>query len=147
MAIAKFKTEEERARLDEIFAEVEAAERGETLPQQAEPAPATTIAEQRLERQDFKQIVGCTRQMLNDHAFKTKWERVLAKTLVKVAEQGTFIEQKELAQLHSELNVLRNLVQSIDKRLENATRTAKEQDNHHYYKTFAEAVRTLLDNL
>lgn len=86
MAIAKFKTEEERARLDEIFAEVEAAERGENLPLQVEPTQATTVAEQRLERQDFKQIVGCARQMLNDHAFKTKWERVMAKTLVKVAD-------------------------------------------------------------
>ena len=143
MPLAKIKTEEERARLDAIFAEIEAAERGELFETEAPEAHApATSAELRLESQDVKQIVGNAKCMLKDDAFKTKWERVLAKTLIKVTETPD-----ELGKLHAELNVLRNFVNAVERRLENAESTAREQDNHHYYKIFAEGVKGLLEKI
>ena len=142
MPLAKIKTEEERARLDAIFAEIEAAERGEFETAAPEAHASATSAEQRLESQDVKQIVGNAKCMLKDDAFKTKWERVLAKTLIKVTETPD-----ELGKLHAELNILRNFVQAVSARLEKAEKSAREQDNHHYYKIFAEGVKKLLDSI
>ena len=47
----------------------------------------------------------------------------------------------------SELNILRNFSQGVSQRLEKAERSAREQDNHHYYKIFADGVKTLLEAL
>ena len=142
MPLAKIKTEEERARLDAIFAEVEAAERGELFEPEPQQDPQKSAKELRLENQDVKQIVGNAKCMLKDDAFKTKWERILAKTLIKVTETPD-----ELGKLHAELNMLRNFVNAIERRLENAESTAREQDNHHYYKIFAEGVKGLLEKI
>lgn len=142
MPLAKIKTEEERARLDAIFAEIEAAERGELFEPEPQQDSQKSAKELRLESQDIKQIVGNAKCMLKDDAFKTKWERVLAKTLIKVTEAPD-----ELGKLHAELNVLRNFVNAVERRLENAESTAMEQDNHHYYKIFAEGVKGLLEKL
>lgn len=142
MPLAKIKTEEERARLDAIFAEIEAAERGELFEPEPQQDPQKSTKELRLESQDIKQIVGNAKCMLKDDAFKTKWERVLAKTLIKVTETPD-----ELGKLHAELNVLRNFVNAVERRLENAESTAREQDNHHYYKIFAEGVKGLLEKI
>ena len=35
----------------------------------------------------------------------------------------------------------------VSQRLEKAERSAREQDNHHYYKIFADGVKTLLEAL
>ena len=142
MPLAKIKTEEERARLDAIFAEIEAAERGELFEPEPQQDPQKSAKELRLESQDVKQIVGNAKCMLKDDAFKTKWERVLAKTLIKVTEMPD-----ELGKLHAELNVLRNFVNAVERRLENAESAAREQDNHHYYKIFAEGVKGLLEKI
>lgn len=142
MPLAKIKTEEERARLDAIFAEIEAAERGELFEPEPQQDPQKSTKELRLESQDVKQIVGNAKCMLKDDAFKTKWERVLAKTLIKVTETPD-----ELGKLHAELNVLRNFVNAVERRLENAESAAREQDNHHYYKIFAEGVKGLLEKI
>lgn len=142
MPLAKIKTEEERARLDAIFAEIEAAERGELFEPEPQQDPQKSAKELRLESQDIKQIVGNAKCMLKDDTFKTKWERVLAKTLIKVTETPD-----ELGKLHAELNVLRNFVNAVERRLENAESTAREQDNHHYYKIFAEGIKGLLEKL
>ena len=144
MALAKIKTEEERARLDAIFAEIEAEERGETV---VAAQPSRTTAEERLMSQSAKQIVANAKGMLKDGSFKTKWEKVLAKTLIQVVEDGSIIEKKQLSLLNTELNTLRNFVTAVDTRLKKAEKAAKEQDNHHYYKIFAEGVKTLLDSI
>jgi hypothetical protein len=67
--------------------------------------------------------------------------------LLKVFEQGCFIPSKELGALNTELNILRNFAQGVSYRLEKAERSAREQDNHHYYKIFADGVKTLLEAL
>lgn len=146
MALAKVKTAEEMARLEAIYAEIEAAGYNTDGSDKIEEKPKLS-PEQRLECQDVRQIVANARGMLRDNAFKTKWEKVLAKTLLNVFEQGSFIPSKELGALNTELNILRNFAQGVSQRLEKAERSAREQDNHHYYKIFADGVKTLLEAL
>lgn len=135
MALAKIKTEEERARLDAIFAEIETAERGEFEPK-PEPAPARPKAEQRLATLDCKEFVGNIRAMAKDGTFKTKWEKAMGKFILDT-----------IAPMHAEINVLRNFATAVDQRLQKAEKSAREQDNHHYYKIFAEGVKTLLNSI
>ena len=135
MALAKIKTEEERARLDVIFAEIEAAERGEFEPK-PEPAPARPKTEERLAALDCKEFVGNIRAMANDGTFKTKEEKAMGKFILDT-----------IAPMHTEINVLRNFATAVDQRLQKAEKSAREQDNHHYYKIFAEGVKTLLEAL
>ena len=142
MALAKVKTAEEIARLDAIFAEVEAAERGETL----EPAETRTQEQidednrrakiDRLSSLERKEFLGNVKSIAGNDGFKTKWERILSQFILN-----------QLAPMNDELNVLRNFANAVDNRLQKAEKAAKEQDNHHYYKIFAEGVKTLLDSI
>ena len=142
MAMAKIKTEEELARLDSIFAEVEAAERGETL----EPAETRTQEQidednrrakiDRLSSLERKEFLGNVKSIAGNDGFKTKWERILSQFILN-----------HLAPMNDELNVLRNFATAVDIRLQKAEKAAREQDNHHYYKIFAEGVKTLLESI
>lgn len=142
MAPAKIKTEEELARLDRIFAEVEAAERGE-IPQKADSRTPAQIAEDnrkakidRLANADIKEFLGNVKSNIGNGSFTTKWEIILSRFIVE-----------RIAPMNDELNVLRNFATAVDIRLQKAEKAAKEQDNHHYYKIFAEGVKTLLDSI
>ena len=73
---------------------------------------------------------------IGNDAFKTKWEKVLSQFIVE-----------RIAPMNTELNVLRNFANAVSMRLEKAERSAREQHNHHYYKIFAEGVKSLLDAL
>lgn len=142
MAMAKIKTEEELARLDRIFAEVEAAERGETL----EPAETRTQQQidegnrrakiDRLSSLERKEFLGNVKSIAGNDGFKTKWERILSQFILN-----------QLAPMNEEINILRNFANAVDNRLQKAEKAAKEQDNHHYYKIFAEGVKTLLESI
>lgn len=139
MALAKIKTEEERARLDVIFAEIEAMERGEQLPKADSRTPAQ-IAEDnrkakidRLVNADIKEFLGNVNANIGNGAFNTKWEQILSKFIVE-----------RMTPMNEELNILRNFANAVDNRLQKAEKSAREQDNHHYYKIFAEGVKTLL---
>lgn len=142
MALAKVKTAEEIARLDAIFAEVEAAERGETL----EPAETRTKEQidednrrakiDRLSSLERKEFLGNVKSIAGNDGFKTKWERILSQFILN-----------QLAPMNEEINILRNFANAVDNRLQKAEKAAKEQDNHHYYKIFAEGVKTLLDSI
>lgn len=142
MAMAKIKTAEEMARLDAIFAEVEAAERGETL----EPAETRTKEQidednrrakiDRLSSLERKEFLGNVKSIAGNDGFKTKWERILSQFILN-----------QLAPMNEEINILRNFANAVDNRLQKAEKAAKEQDNHHYYKIFAEGVKTLLDSI
>ena len=134
-----FKPEEERARLDQIFAEVEAAERGEFDTQETQKQDTCrqrTKAEERLAKLDCKEFIGNIKSLCNQEFFKTKWEKVMAKFIID-----------SIAPMHQEINVLRNFANSLDNHLQKAIKTAKEQDNHHYYKIFAESVKQLLEKI
>lgn len=142
MAMAKIKTEEQLARLDRIFAEVEAAERGETL----EPAETRTQEQidednrrakiDRLSSLERKEFLGNVKSIAGNDGFKTKWERILSQFILN-----------QLAPMNDEINILRNFANAVDNRLQKAEKAAKEQDNHHYYKIFAEGVKTLLESI
>ena len=142
MAMAKIKTVEELARLDRIFAEVEAAERGETL----EPAETRTQEQidednrrakiDRLSSLERKEFLGNVKSIAGNDGFKTKWERILSQFILN-----------QLAPMNEEINILRNFANAVDNRLQKAEKAAKEQDNHHYYKIFAEGVKTLLESI
>ena len=142
MALAKIKTSEERERLDSIFAEVEAAERGETL----EPAETRTQEQidednrrakiDRLANLERKEFIGNVKANIGNGAFTTRWEKILSQFIVN-----------QLAPMNDELNVLRNFAVAVGNSLEKAERSAKEQDNHHYYKIFAEKVKSLIEKL
>lgn len=141
------KTEEERARLDVIFAEIEAEERrtnarttgerpdnGRTQVQIDEANRKSKI--DKLANLERKEFIGNVKSIIGNDGFKTKWEKILAKFILN-----------SIAPMNEELNLLRNFTTSVSQRLENAERSAKEQDNHHYYKIFAEGVKTLLEKL
>jgi hypothetical protein len=142
MALAKIKTSEERERLDRIFAEVEAAERGETM----EPVDMRTQEQidednrkakiDRLANLEIKEFVGNVKANIGNGAFTTRWEKILSQFIMD-----------RLGPMNEELNVLRNFTKSVSTRLEKAERTAREQENHHYYKIFAEQVKALLEKL
>ena len=142
MAPAKIKTSEELARLDRIFAEVEAAERCETL----EPAETRTQEQidednrrakiDRLSSLERKEFLGNVKSIAGNDGFKTKWERILSQFILN-----------QLAPMNEEINILRNFANAVDNRLQKAEKAAKEQDNHHYYKIFAEGVKTLLESI
>ncbi len=142
MALARIKTEEERARLDAIFAEIEAMERGEPLPVDDSRTPAQ-VAENnrrakidRIANADLKEFICNVKANIGNGAFKTKWEQILSQFIMT-----------RMAPLNEELNILRNFANAVDNRLQNAEKSAREQDNHHYYKIFAEGVKQLLEKL
>lgn len=145
MAMAKIKTDEERARLDAIFAEIEAAERGEfdKPTQNAQQDQQKSAKELRLENRPINEIVGDARSMMNCGGLHTRWERIFAKALVALYDD----KPKEQGAINTELNTLRNFVQGVSARLEKAEKSAREQDNHHYYKIFTEGVKKLLDSI
>ena len=136
------KTDEERARLDRIFAEVEAELRGET------PEPVDTRTQEqidadkrqakidRLANLGIKEFVGNVKANIGNNAFTTRWEKIMSQFIVNSIDP-----------MNTEINLLRNFANAVGERLEKAERSAREQDNHHYYKIFAEGVRDLLDKL
>ena len=142
MPLAKIKTEEERARLDAIFAELEAAERGET------PEPVDTRTQEqrdednrrarinRLASLETKEFIGNVKANIGNGAFTTRWEKILSQFIMD-----------RIAPMNEELNTLRNFATAVDIRLQKAEKAAKEQDNHHYYKIFAECAKEMMEKL
>lgn len=136
------KTEEERARLDRIFDEIEAQERGEVL-SKPDTRPQAEIDEdnrkakiRRLSSLERKEFLGNVKSIVGNGGFTTKWEKILSQFILN-----------NIAPMNDEINVLRNFAQGVSQRYEKAERSAREQDNHHYYKIFADGVKTLLEAL
>lgn len=145
MPMAQIKTEEERARLDAIFAEIEAENRAAILKDGADAEARTQeeISEEnrrakidRLASLECKEFLGNVKANIGNGAFTTKWEKILSQFVVNTIQP-----------MNAELNVLRNFAQAVSTRLEKAEKAAREQDNHHYYKIFAEGVKALLQAL
>lgn len=150
---ANINKEEQRARLDEIFAQVEAELNG--IPFVPQPRSRNQheqdelnrqAKEMRLKAQEHNQMISNVSSMLKDGAFRTMWERVLAEKYVDLYNS---IPKKaiNLGNMNTELNLLRNFSNAVALHLERAERSAREQDNHHYYKIFTETVKGLLDKL
>lgn len=142
MALAKVKTAEEMARLDAIWAELE-AHKDELEEPKPEQRPQAEIDEEnrkakirRLSSLERKEFLGNVKNIVGNGGFTTKWERILSQFILN-----------NIAPMNEELNLLRNFAQGVSQRLEKAERSAREQDNHHYYKIFADGVKTLLEAL
>lgn len=73
---------------------------------------------------------------IGNGAFTTRWEKILSQFIMN-----------RIAPMNEELNTLRNFATAVDIRLQKAEKAAKEQDNHHYYKIFAECVKEMLEKL
>ena len=142
MALAKVKTAEEMARLDAIWAELE-AHKDELEEPKPDTRPQSEINEEnrkakirRLSSLERKEFLGNVKNIVGNGGFTTKWERILSQFILN-----------NIAPMNEELNLLRNFAQGVSQRLEKAERSAREQDNHHYYKIFADGVKTLLEAL
>lgn len=142
MALAKVKTAEEMARLDAIWAELE-AHKDELEEPKPDTRPQAEIDEEnrkakikRLSSLERKEFLGNVKSIAGNGGFTTKWEKILSQFILN-----------NIAPMNEEINVLRNFAQGVSQRLEKAERSAREQDNHHYYKIFADGVKTLLEAL
>lgn len=142
MAMAKVKTAEEMARLDAIWAELE-AHKDELEEPKPDTRPQAEIDEEnrkakirRLSSLERKEFLGNVKGIAGNDGFKTKWEKILSQFILN-----------NIAPMNEEINLLRNFAQGVSQRLEKAERSAREQDNHHYYKIFADGVKTLLEAL
>ena len=142
MALAKVNTAEEIARLDIIWAELE-AHKDELEEPKTDTRPQAEIDEEnrkakirRLSSLERKEFIGNVKSIVGNGGFTTKWEKILSQFILN-----------NIAPMNEEINVLRNFAQGVGQRLEKAERSAREQDNHHYYKIFADGVKTLLEAL
>ena len=142
MALAKVKTAEEMARLDAIWAELE-AHKDELEEPKPDTRPQSEIDEEnrkakirRLSSLERKEFLGNVKSIVGNGGFTTKWEKILSQFILN-----------NLAPMNDEIDLLRNFAQGVSQRLEKAERSAREQDNHHYYKIFADGVKKLLEAL
>lgn len=142
MALAKVKTAEEMARLDTIWAELE-AHKDEIEEPKPDTRPQAEIGEEnrkakirRLSSLERKEFLGNVKSIVGNGGFTTKWEKILSQFILN-----------NIAPMNEEINLLRNFAQGVSQRYEKAERSAREQDNHHYYKIFADGVKTLLEAL
>lgn len=142
MALAKVKTAEEMARLDAIWAELE-AHKDELEEPKPDTRPQAEIDEEnrkakinRLSSLERKEFLGNVKNIAGNDGFRTKWEKILSQFILN-----------NIAPMNEEINVLRNFAQGVSQRYEKAERSAREQDNHHYYKIFADGVKILLEAL
>lgn len=142
MALAKVKTAEEMARLDAIWAELE-AHKDELEQQKPDTRPQAEIDEEnrkakirRLSSLERKEFLGNVKSIAGNEGFKTKWEKILSQFILN-----------NITPINEEINILRNFANAVSWRLEKAEKSAREQDNHHYYKIFAEQTRLLLEKL
>ena len=137
------KTEEERARLDELYALVEA----ENAAAEAETEkPETTKPTKEKSTEPPSSIAGNMRTLLREGNI-TKREKWIASNYITLYETHIPAMKDEISLAHRELNRLSNFAMAVIQRLENCERTAREQDNHHYYKIFADSVRKLAAKL
>ena len=145
---AAVNTDLERERLDEIFAQVEAELNGELpLPSErnagtnanaSDMARAKRKAETAAER-EFPAVYGNVQGYIRDDVFKTRRERFLALAYAKLYEA--------YAAMKPEYELYKTFTVNVSTRLDAATRTAREQNNHHYFKMFADYVARLLEKM
>ena len=146
------KTEEERARLDELYALVEAemdhsAGAGET-PEEPKKTQKEIDYEnrrariERLSSQEPSEFIASVGDRIRTNAFKTDLEEILCRQY-----QNLFRLSKVPGYLKAEVNLYRQFVSGVIAELDRCTGLAKEQDNHNYYKVFSDYVRKHLEKL
>lgn len=146
------KTEEELARLDELYALVEAEMDNSAGSGEMPEEPKKTQKEidyenrrariERLSSQEPSEFIASVGDRIRTNAFKTDLEEILCRQY-----QNLFRLSKVPGYIKTEVNVYRQFVSGVIAELDRCTGLAKEQDNHNYYKVFADYVRKHLEKL
>lgn len=129
----KIDTEAERERLDRIFDEIAGKIPEEPKKTQKEIDYENRRARiDRLSSQEPAEFIASVGDRIRTNAFKTDWEEILCRQY-----QNLF----RLSKVPGYLNA------GVIAELDRCTGLAKEHDNHHYYKVFADYVRKHLEKL
>ena len=139
----KIDTESERERLDRIFDEIAGKMPEETKKTQKEIDYENRRARiDRLSSQEPAEFIASVNDRIRKKSFRTDAEEVLCRQL-----QNLFRLSKIPGYLNAEVNLYRHFVAGVIAELDRCTGLAKEHDNHHYYKVFADYVRKHLEKL
>lgn len=96
----------------------------------------------RLSSQEPAEFVASVDDRIRQKSFRTDAEEILCRQY-----QNLFRLSKVPGYLNAEVNLYRQFVEGVISELDRCTGLAKEQDNHHYYKVFADYVRKHLEKL
>ena len=139
----KIDTEAERERLDRIFDEIAGKMPEEPKKTQKEIDFENRRARvDRLSSQEPAEFVASVDDRIRQKSFRTDAEEILCRQYQKL-----FRISKVPGYLNAEVNLYRHFVAGLISELDRCTGLAKEQDNHHYYKVFADYVRKHLEKL
>lgn len=153
----KIDTEAERERLDRIFDEIagKMPEEPKKIPEEPRKMPEEPRKTQkeidyenrrarvdRLSSQEPSEFIASVHDRIRTNAFKTDLEEILCRQY-----QNLFKLAKVPGYLNAEVNLYRHFVEGVISELDRCTGLAKEHDNHHYYKVFADYVRKHLEKL
>ena len=133
----------ERERLDLIFDEIAGKIPEEPRKTQKEIDDENRRARiDRLSSQEPAEFIASVNDRIRQKAFRTDAEEVLCRQF-----QNLFRLSKVPGYLKAEVNLYRQFVSGVIAELDRCTGLAKEQDNHNYYKVFADYVRKHLEKL
>ena len=96
----------------------------------------------RLSSQEPAEFIASVGDRIRTKSFRTDAEEVLCRQY-----QNLFRLSNVPGYLNAEVNLYRHFVAGVIAELDRCTGLAKEQDNHHYYKVFADYVRKHLEKL
>ena len=139
----KIDMESERERLDRIFDEIAGNMPEEPKKTQKEIDYENRRARvDRLSSQEPDEFIASVDARIRTKAFKTDLEEILCRQYQKL-----FRLSKVPGYLNAEVNLYRHFVAGVIAELDRCTGLAKEHDNHHYYKVFADYVRKHMEKL
>lgn len=139
----KIDMEAERERMNRIFDEIAGNMPEEPRKTQKEIDEENRRARiDRLSSQEPAEFIAIVNDRIRTNAFKTDLEEILCRQY-----QNLFRLSKVPGQLNAEVNLYRHFVAGVIAELDRCTGLAKEQDNHHYYKVFADYVRKHMEKL
>ena len=139
----KIDTEAERERMNRIFDEIAGKMPEEPKKTQKEIDEENRRARiERLSSQEPSEFIASVDDRIRQKSFRTDLEEILCRQY-----QNLFKLAKVPGYLNAEVNLYRHFVAGVIAELDRCTGLAKEQDNHHYYKVFADYVRKHLEKL
>ncbi len=146
----KIDTEAERERLDRIFDEIagKIPEEPKKIPEEPKKTQKEIDYENRraridrLSSQEPAEFIASVNDRIRTNAFKTDLEEILCRQY-----KNLFRLSNVPGYLNAEVNLYRHFVAGVISELDRCTGLAKEHDNHHYYKVFADYVRKHLEKL
>lgn len=139
----KIDTESERERMNRIFDEIDGKMPEEPMKTQKEIDEENRRARiDRLSSQEPAEFVASVDDRIRRKSFMTDAEEILCRQY-----QNLFKLAKVPGYLNAEVNLYRHFVAGVIAELDRCTGLAKEHDNNHYYKVFADYVRKHLEKL